>query len=77
MQDVGYMILCGKKILLLRRVSCKTGKHNSHTLMQHLKIRKSGKDGQHFESEQNYINDDLKLKNGLLDGSIDKFSISG
>ncbi len=51
MQQTGYMILNGKKVLVLER--CKKHNFPYHNLF---KLRKSGKDGQHCTDEECFLN---------------------
>lgn len=46
MQTTGYLIIGGQKVLILVR-------HKRYSRL--LKIRKSGRDGQHFEDEEHFL----------------------
>jgi hypothetical protein len=51
-QSTGYIILQGEKMLLLRRM---TSARHGYT---QLKLRVSGKDGEHFENIEVFLSED-------------------
>ncbi len=68
MQGTGYVILDGKKVLVLWRV----WKHKGKCLGRYLKLRLTGKDGDHLTDEEAYLNlpdqDARECRNELLAG---------
>ena len=63
MQDTGYLIVNGQKILVLRRT-------NLAACAVSLKLRTSGKDGMFLSDESKYLEQDADCLKALQSGKV-------